>query len=128
MPQDIERTSQHIIYCIFITKYCSYITRHTLYIASFSNETKFHTSSVATFCWYVYQKIIKWPSITRGQKLSKTMCYEIHILMFGFFFSFWVLSPTREFFTDTETSPSPMKGCKFLHMLGTYDCWSVMVV
>ena len=31
-----------------------------------------------------------------------------------------VYRPTREFFTHMETSPFPVKGCKFLPMPGTY--------
>ena len=33
---------------------------------------------------------------------------------------FGVYRPTREFFTHMETSPLPVKGCKFLPMLGTH--------
>ena len=32
---------------------------------------------------------------------------------------FGVYSPTREFFTHIETSPLPVKDCKFCPMLGT---------
>ena len=35
-------------------------------------------------------------------------------------FLFGVFCPTQEFFTHLETSPLPLKGCKFLPMLGTY--------
>ena len=40
---------------------------------------------------------------------------------------FGVFHPTREFFTHMETSPLPVKGCKFWHMLGTYGHWAVRV-
>ena len=33
---------------------------------------------------------------------------------------FGVFRPTQEFFTHLETSPLPVKGCKFLPMLGTH--------
>ena len=33
---------------------------------------------------------------------------------------FRVFRPTREFFTHSETSSLPAKGCKFCPMLGTY--------
>ena len=38
---------------------------------------------------------------------------------------FGVFRPTREFFTHLETSPLPVKGCKFWPMVGTYDHWAV---
>ena len=38
---------------------------------------------------------------------------------------FGVYRPTREFFTDMETSPLPVKGCKFWPMLGTHGHWAV---
>ena len=37
------------------------------------------------------------------------------IVCFGFF------CPTGEFFTHMETSPLPVKGCKFLPLFGTYE-------
>ena len=36
------------------------------------------------------------------------------------FFLFGVYRPTREFFIDMETLALPVKGCKFLPMLGTH--------
>ena len=36
---------------------------------------------------------------------------------------FGVFRPTREFFIHLETSPLPVKGCKFWPMLGTYGQW-----
>ena len=39
---------------------------------------------------------------------------------FLFAFLFGVYHPTREFFTHMEMSPLPVKGCKFLPMLGTH--------
>ena len=38
---------------------------------------------------------------------------------------FWIFHPTRELFTHKETSPLPVKGCKFLPILCTYDNWAV---
>ena len=37
-----------------------------------------------------------------------------------FFCLFGVYHPTREFFIDMETLALPVKGCKFLPMLGTH--------
>ena len=37
---------------------------------------------------------------------------------------FEVFRPTREFFTHMETSPLPVKGCKFWPMLGTHGHWA----
>ena len=39
----------------------------------------------------------------------------------------FVWSPTREVFTYMETSPLPVKGCKFWPMLVTYSHWAVRV-
>ena len=41
---------------------------------------------------------------------------------------FVVLRPAREFFIHMETSPSLVKGFKFLPMLGTYGLWAVRVL
>ena len=41
---------------------------------------------------------------------------------------FWVYRPTQEFFTLMETSPLPVKGCKFWPMLDTHGHWSVRVL
>ena len=41
---------------------------------------------------------------------------------------FVVYRPTREFFTHMETSPLPVKGCKFWPMLGTHGHWAVRVL
>ena len=40
---------------------------------------------------------------------------------------FWVYCLTREIFTHMETSPLPVKGCKFWLMLGTHGHWAVRV-
>ena len=50
------------------------------------------------------------------------LCYLT--LRFGIVFV-WVFSPTREFFTHVDASPSPVKGCKFWRMLGTHAHWAV---
>ena len=42
----------------------------------------------------------------------------VHVCMFVCLFG--VYRPTREFFTHMETSPLPVKGCKFWPMLSTY--------
>ena len=36
-----------------------------------------------------------------------------------------VYRPTQEFFTHMETSPLPVKGCKFWPILGTHGHWAV---
>ena len=36
---------------------------------------------------------------------------------------FGVYHPTQEFFTQMETSPLPVKGCKFLYL-----CWALMAI
>ena len=41
-----------------------------------------------------------------------------------FFCLLGVYRPTREFFTYTETSPLPVKGCKFWPLLGTHSHWT----
>ena len=38
-----------------------------------------------------------------------------------------VLRPTRKIFTHLETSPWPVKGCKFWHLLGIHGHWAVRV-
>ena len=50
------------------------------------------------------------------------------VFLGGFFVCFWgFFRPTREFFTDMETSPLPMKGCNFLTLFGIHDHWAVRV-
>ena len=41
---------------------------------------------------------------------------------------FGVFRPALEFFTHLETSPMPVKGCKFWPMLGTYVHWATRVL
>ena len=36
--------------------------------------------------------------------------------------------PTREFFTHMETSPLPVKGCKFWPMLGIHGHWAARIL
>ena len=38
------------------------------------------------------------------------------------------IRPTQDFFTHLETSPLPVKGCKFWLMLDTYGYFEVMVL
>ena len=45
-----------------------------------------------------------------------------------FVYLFEVICLTLDFFTHSETSPVPVKGCKFWHMLGTYGHWAVSVL
>ena len=53
----------------------------------------------------------------------------IHVCLFGLvFFFFGVYHLTREFFTHMETSPLPVKGCKFRLMLDTYGHLTVKVL
>ena len=44
--------------------------------------------------------------------------------MFKFVCLLGVYLPTREFFTHMETSPLPVKGCKFWRILGTNGHWA----
>ena len=53
--------------------------------------------------------------------------FIFHAPVFPMFFTV-VFRPTREFFTQMETSPFPMKGCKFWPMLGTRVHWAVRVL
>ena len=46
--------------------------------------------------------------------LGDTKIGHIKVSLFG------VFRPNQEVFTHMETSPLPVKGCKFLPMLGTY--------
>ena len=56
---------------------------------------------------------------------------SIFVQMKGLLF-FWCLfgvyCPTREFFTRTETSPLPVKGCKIWPLLSTHGQWAVRVL
>ena len=52
--------------------------------------------------------------------------WEIHSLFYRFLNG--VFLPTREFFTQMETSPLPVKGCKIWPMLGNYGHWAVRVL
>ena len=51
--------------------------------------------------------------------------FEVFVCSFRLF---WAYRPTRKFFTHMETSPLPVKGCKFLPMLGTHGHWAVTVL
>ena len=42
------------------------------------------------------------------------------VCLFVCLFGFGVHCPAREFFTYMDTSPLPVKGCKFRPMLGTF--------
>ena len=37
-----------------------------------------------------------------------------------------VFRPTREFFSHMETSPMPVKGCKFWPLFGTHEQWGFL--
>ena len=53
--------------------------------------------------------------------------WEIYKFFVYFICLFEVFRPTREFFTLLNMSPLPVKGCKFLPILGTYGHWAVWV-
>ena len=63
----------------------------------------------------------------------KTLLYDEHFhskhisidLLFLLFCLFGVNRPTRKFFTHMETSPLPVKGCKFWSMHDTHSYWAV---
>ena len=57
--------------------------------------------------------------ISLRYKCKNLLCSLVDLLFFCCFFLFSVYRPTREFFTHMETSPWPVKGCKFWPMLGT---------
>ena len=62
-------------------------------------------------------------------KSLSTVNFDIVVLLVLFCFClFVVLRPAREFFIHMETSPSLVKGFKFLPMLGTYGHWAVRVL
>ena len=62
----------------------------------------------ALFWWYIVLLIVN---------ALKCMFSKRNLLRY--------LRPTREFFTHMETSPLPVKGCKFWHMLSTHGHWAV---
>ena len=49
-------------------------------------------------------------------------CFNLFVCFLGIFV------PLKNFFTHLETSPLPVKGCKFRPMLGTYGHWAVRVL
>ena len=81
-----------------------------------SARTRYRTGHVkaATFrtwygCFYINMYILYIQDDLVNHK------YDVWIVFFCLFDR-----PTREFFTHMETSPLPLKGCKFWHMIGTY--------
>ena len=55
--------------------------------------------------------------------------FILHIYtLVHYYFLIWVFRPTREFFSHIETSPLPVKVCKFWPILGTYAHWTVRVL
>ena len=56
--------------------------------------------------------------ISRDEQMSIT--FELFKVFVCSFRLIWAYRPTRKFFTHMETSPLPVKGCKFLPMLGTH--------
>ena len=57
-------------------------------------------------------------SIDWGKKIATTIVIFFMLVLVFF-------CPSQQFFTHMETSPLPVKGCKFLPMLGTHDHWTV---
>ena len=80
---------------------------------------------------YFFGKGTQWELIDEKKKNLFQRCRENtkksarHYL---FVCLFRVFHPTREFFTHLETSPLPVKGCKFWPMLGTHCHWAVGVL
>ena len=54
---------------------------------------------------------------------NRSWCKEDLICLFV-----WVFRPTWEYFIHMETSPLPVKGSKFLPMLGTHGHWAMSVL
>ena len=54
---------------------------------------------------------------------------QTHLFFFDLclFCLFGVYRPTRKLFTHMETSPLPVKGCKFWPILGTHGQWAMSV-
>ena len=57
-------------------------------------------------------------AVTRG--LGVSLVFFVFLFLLDFVCLFWVYRPNREFFIHMETSPLPMKGCKFGPMFGTH--------
>ena len=79
------------------------------------------------WCWFLNQ--FEWKLFQRWVSLIMIIPIQGVYLTFkhGMFLvggscNFPILCATF-FFTDMETSPLPMKGCKFWTMLGTYEQW-----
>ena len=72
---------------------------------------------------------LNWFLIHCISNFSRHTVLIIYILGLGFVCLFvclfGVFRPTREFFTQLEMSPLPVKGCKFWPMLGTHGHWAV---
>ena len=51
-----------------------------------------------------------------------------HFVLCFFVFGFLIDRPTEEFLNHMETSPLPVKGCKFWPMFDTHGHWAVRVL
>ena len=72
---------------------------------NFWQKVVFINQTLGFFCW-------------RSPKFIS----QINMFVYG------VYHPTWEFFTHMETSPLPVKGCKFWPMLGSHGHWAVRVL
>ena len=89
--------------------------------------------------WFVsqYQNFLMWEHLRRNLSCYMYVWCPFSINVRCYFFTWWNIDlifvcalflsfrPTREFFTHMETSPLPVKGCKFWLVLGTHGHWAV---
>ena len=68
----------------------------------------------------LYKEGVYWTS-----KVWEKIIFKKYRMSAELIFFFGVFRPTRGFFTRMETSPLPVKDCKFCLMLGTYGHWAV---
>ena len=73
-------------------------------------------TTVTGACLYISH-----PSLLIKQDTSLKIFAESSLFVCIFVASF----PSLEFFTHIETTSSPVQGCEFWPMLGTYDHWAV---
>ena len=73
-------------------------------------------------------RLIKHPIFRLLVKRSNPLWHCRDMIVWGCFVClFGVFRPTREFFTQMETSLIPVKGCKFCPMFGIHCFWTVRI-
>ena len=75
--------------------------------------------------YHHYKWLIRW---VNPQKKNEITLYGQYIKYTDVVGLLGVFRPTREFFTHIETSPLPVKGCKYWTMLGMKGHWAVGVL